>query len=200
MVAILTGDIIKSRERNPSLWIDALKQTLQLFGTTPNHWEVYRGDSFQLEVSPEKALFAAFLIKASLKHHSNLDVRIAIGIGEKTYESDNITESNGNAFINSGTCFENLKKNTLAIKTEDTHIDETLNLMFELVSFTIQNWTPVTAELIAYTLQHPQQNQKKLAKHFKITQGNVSQSLKRGGYDEISKLLSYYESQIQTLC
>ena len=200
MIAILTGDLIKSRATNPSEWIDALRNSLQLFGSTPKHWEVYRGDSFQLEVTPQKAFYAAMLLKANLKHHTNLDVRIAIGIGDKTYDSDNITASNGSAFINSGTCFEHLKKNTLAIKTEQDHLDATLNLMFELLSFTVNNWTPVTAELIAYALQHPDKNQKQLAKQFGITQGNVSQSLKRGGYDEISKLRSYYESQISTLC
>jgi len=198
-VAIITGDIIKSQSSDPEQWVATLKNVLSDFGTSPKKWEVYRGDSFQLETTPQTALFAALLIKAQLKHRSDLDVRLAIGIGDKTFETDKITESNGSAFVNSGTCFESLKKNTLAIKTQNEQLNETLNLMFEMASLIIENWTLAVAELISYALTHPNHNQQRIAKNHKTTQSNVSQGLKRGGFDELSKLLNYYQTQIQTL-
>jgi hypothetical protein len=198
--AIITGDIIKSQGQDPEHWMETLKSTLSNFGASPKNWELYRGDSFQLETTPKTALYAALLIKAHLKQYSNLEVRLAIGIGEKTFETNKITESNGSAFVNSGICFENLKKNTLAIKTQHEHLNHSLNLMFELASLTIANWTSAVAELIAYALAHPDHNQQRIAKHQKTTQSNVSQGLKRGGFDELSKLLQYYQTQIETLC
>lgn len=73
-------------------------------------WEIFRGDQFQLEVkNPENSLLVAIQIKALMKS-LKLDVRMSIGIGEKTHNSKKISESNGTAFINSGELFERLKK------------------------------------------------------------------------------------------
>lgn len=200
MTGIITGDIINSKKNTPENWLEALKTILNSFGKTPQTWEVYRGDSFQLEIQPEKALQACILIKATIKQFENLDVRLAIGIGEKTYQSKNITESNGSAFINSGECFENLKKTTLAVKSPFQLFDTSINIMLELAQLTINNWSSTSAILVKTTLENPGLNQNQLAEIFKKTQGNISQGLKRAGFDEISKLLDYYATQTQTLC
>jgi len=200
MVAIITGDIINSTETAPDVWLNVLKKVFNRFGNTPKHWEIYRGDSFQLEVQPNDALKAAILIKASLKQFKHIDARLAIGIGEKSYDSQNITESNGSAFVNSGQCFEQLKKTTLALKSPIEVFDSQINLMLELALLVMDYWKPTTSTILKYTLEHPNQNQKTIAKQLEKSQSNISEGLKRGGYDELSKLLSYYESQIQTLC
>ena len=200
MTSIITGDIINSKKSSPKNWLEALKIILNSYGKTPQTWEVYRGDSFQLEIHPEQALQACMLIKATIKQFDNIDVRLAIGIGEKTYQSNNITESNGSAFVNSGECFENLKKTTLAIKSPFQQFDTSINIMLELAQLTINNWSSTSAILIKTTLENPDLNQNQLAKILEKTQGNISQGLKRAGYDEISKLLHYYKTQTQTLC
>ncbi len=200
MTSIITGDIINSKKSSPKNWLEALKSILNSFGNSPQTWEIYRGDSFQLEVNPEQALQACMLIKATIKQFENIDVRLAIGIGEKTYQSENITESNGSAFVNSGECFENLKKTTLAIKSPFELFDTSINIMLELAQLTINNWSSTSAILVKTTLENPDLNQNQLAEILERTQGNISQGLKRAGFDEISKLLHYYKTQIQTLC
>ncbi|OEJ98520.1 transcriptional regulator [Flavivirga aquatica] len=200
MISIITGDIINSKESPPEQWLNALKSILSIYGNTPAQWEIFRGDSFQLEIDPKKALEAAFLIKAIIKQFKNTDVRLAIGLGEKTYHSEKITEANGSAFVNSGECFEQLKKTTLAIKSPFETFDEQINLMLNLALLTVDNWTSTSAILIKTALEHPNLNQKKLAEHLKKTQGNISQGLKRAGYDEILKLLYYYSSKVENLC
>jgi hypothetical protein len=127
MTSILTGDIINSKGENPKKWLSSLKNVLNSYANENSGWEIYRGDSFQIELQPEEALEAALRIKAAIKQYKNLDVRIAIGLGDKTYSSKNITESNGSAFVNSGECFENLKKTTLAIKSTDKDFDYATN-------------------------------------------------------------------------
>ncbi len=199
MVAIITGDIINSTETTPQIWLNALKNVLNQFGKEPKHWEIYRGDSFQLEVKPNDALKAALLIKASLKQYKEVDARLAIGIGEKNYDSQKITESNGSAFVNSGQCFEQLKKINLAIKSPFEELDTPINLMLELALLVIDSWKPTTSTIVRYTLENPDQNQEVIAQHLNKSQSNISEGLKRGGYDEISKLLAYYESLIQNL-
>ncbi|WP_147677390.1 SatD family protein [Algibacter pacificus] len=199
MISIITGDIINSKSSEPKKWLNTLKAVLTQYGSQPTQWDIFRGDSFQLETKPEAALKAAILIKSSIKQFKNMDVRIAIGLGEKTYSSHKITESNGTAFINSGECFDALKKTTLAIKTPFNAFDTQINLMFELALLTINNWTPTSAKLIKTALEHPEFTQVELANHFETTQSNISKGLKRGGFDEISKLLHHYNAQVNML-
>lgn len=42
-----------------------------------------QGDSFQLQTTPKQALEASVYIKACIKQTRGMDVRIAIGLGEK---------------------------------------------------------------------------------------------------------------------
>jgi len=200
MTSVITGDIIKSRSINARFWMKELKKTLLKYGNKTTQWEIYRGDSFQLEVQPERSLEAALNLKASIKQFPQLDIRIAIGIGNKTYTSVKVTESNGSAFINSGECFEQLKKQSLAIKTPWDNLNEQLNLMFMLASLTITNWSPTSAKIIKTAIENPEANQKKLSEILKIKQSNISRGLKRGGYDEIQRMTNYYKEKIKALC
>ena len=107
MTSIITGDIINSRNTHSQQWMDKLKNVLNEIGSTPKDWEIFRGDSFQVEVTnPQKALIEAIKIKATIKMIKGLDVRMCIGIGEKEFIGDSITESNGSAFVFSGEGFE----------------------------------------------------------------------------------------------
>ena len=200
MVAVLTGDIINSKRGKTPSWLSNLKGALTKFGEEPTHWEIYRGDSFQLEIAPSKALEAAIFIKAMIKKEKNLDVRIAIGIGDKTYASEQVTSSNGTAFINSGECFDTLKKINLAIKTPWAEFDEQLNLLFEFALLTINGWLPATATVVSAALDHKELSQKELAKALNKSQSSISEALSRAGYDEINKLIRTYNKKLKKLC
>jgi len=200
MVAVLTGDIINSKQGKVPNWLSNLKGALSKFGEEPTRWEIYRGDSFQLEIDPLQALEAAIFIKAAIKKEKNLDVRIAIGIGDKTYTSTQITNSNGTAFINSGECFDNLKKMNLAIQTPWAEFDEQLNLLLELALLTINGWLPATATVVSAALTHKELNQKELANALNKSQSSISEALSRAGYDEIIKLINTYTKKLKKLC
>lgn len=199
MTGIITGDIINSRKKIPESWMVKLKETLSLFGETPKDWEIFRGDSFQLEILPKDALKACILIKSAIKQFKTLDVRLAIGLGDKTYAAKTITESNGSAFVNSGECFEGLKKQTLALKSNFQEFDITINTMLDLANLTMNSWSVTSSTIINTTLNNPNLNQKELAQLLGKSQSNISEGLKRGGYDEISKLLHYYNTKVKNL-
>lgn len=199
MIAILTGDIINSRDSVAIVWIDRLKTVLNMYGKSPKQWEIFRGDSFQLSIEPKKALLAAFHIKAAIKLTEKQDIRIAIGLGSETYQADRITESNGSAYVYSGECFESLKKQTLGIKSENIAMNETLNIMFNLALLTANSWTSVVAEVITAAIEHPNKNQKEIAKLIGKSQSSVSEALKRGGFEEIMKINNFYQKQLSAL-
>lgn len=199
MIAILTGDIINSQKSEVTDWLDRLKNVLNHYGKAPEQWEIFRGDSFQLMTPPSFALIAAIHIKSAIKQTKFQDVRIAIGIGEETYNANSISESNGDAYFKSGETFENLKKQTLAIKTESSPVDETINLMLSLALLTANNWSNTVAKVISTVLENPNRNQKEIAQILHKSQSSVSEALKRGGYEEITNLNNYYLDKIKTL-
>ncbi|MHB1105808.1 MAG: transcriptional regulator [Lutibacter sp.] len=200
MIAIITGDIINSRSEDVNLWMPKLKEELRKIGAEPKHWEIYRGDSFQLQTSPQNALITALHIKAAIKQFKKLDVRIAIGIGTVSYEAEKITESNGEAYVNSGECFELLKKQTLAIKSPWAKFDETINLLLDIIGTTINSWSPNSAILIKKMFENPNSTQEELGLLLNKKQSNISAGLKRAGYDEIQKIINYYIKQLNLLC
>ncbi len=195
LVGILTGDIIGSRSKFASDWQPILASILIQYGKEPNDWEIFRGDSFQIRVVPEKALQAAIHIKSGIKQTAPLDVRIAIGIGTEEHTSHKITSATGSAFIRSGECFDSLKKQTLAIATDNKELDEMLNLMLSLASLTMDNWSPTVAKVIQTSLENPTMNQEEIAGKMKKSQSSISEALKRGGYDAVMRLLQFYKQR-----
>ena len=199
MVAVITGDIINSREGEVKDWLGYLKEVLNRYGQEPSQWEIFRGDSFQLSLSPENALLAAIHIKAAIKQTKAQDVRIAIGLGQETHSAKKITESNGSAYVLSGECFESLKKQTLAIRSTNPELDKALNLMLSLSLLTTNNWSNTVARTVKATLENPEKHQKEIAKLLNKSQSSVSEALKRGGFEEIINLNSFYQTQISNL-
>jgi len=201
MISIITGDIINSRKLSSTVWMDGLKRILNTHGSNPKNWEIYRGDEFQLEVEhPEEALYIALQIKAYLKT-TKLDARMSIGLGDKTYESDKISESNGTAFVRSGELFEQLKKqkNTLAINTGNTTFDKDINLMLRLGQTFMNHWLAQSAEFVLIAMENPEFSQEEIGAKLKINKADVSRRRKRAQFDLVLELDSYYRQKIKTM-
>lgn len=198
MIAIVTGDIINSESSKAETWMPLLKNQLLKFGKTPEDWEIYRGDEFQIKTTPEKALELSLLLKAKFKTITSLDVRLGIGIGNEAFRGKSISESNGTAYKNSGRVFETLKeqKRTIAIKTESINKDKTLNLMLKLALDFMDNWSTVSAEIIYLALENPEMQQQELATILGIQQSAVSQRQKRARLSLVQEVLTYYSSTI----
>ena len=203
ITSVITGDIIKSRTQvNPETWIKVLKEAFSFLSTDKAYWEIYRGDSFQIEIKDISSCFmAALYIKACIKSIHGLDVRLAIGIGNKTYEGVNVTESNGEAFVFSGETLETLKKEkqNLRIKTNNHKIDEELNLYFKLALISMDSWTVNLAEIVKLSIEKPDALQSELGKLVGINQNAVSTRQKRAHLDEINELDLMYRQKIDTL-
>ena len=210
MIAILNGDIINSRKLvNQELWITSLKKMLHEYGETPLNWEIFRGDSFQIELkNPEEALFVALRIKALIKsidtsngtkRSAPIDVRIAIGIGEKDYEANRVSESNGAAFVYSGEKFEKLKKEktNLAIQSPFPEFDLEMNLYLKLALIQMDSWSISSAELFTTILKYPEKIQSEIGSIFGIEQNSVSGRFKRAHVDEILAVEQRYRSQFK---
>ncbi|ROH99725.1 SatD family protein [Chryseobacterium daecheongense] len=201
MIAVITGDIINSQHADTEVWITRLKNLLENWGSSPLAWEIYRGDEFQLKCKIDDVFWHFLAIKSLIKSQENLDVRIAIGIGEENFSSEKITESNGTAYVNSGRLLNDLKNDghTVAIKTTNDTVDRDLNILLKWSSKDFDNWTMATAEIIHEMIMKKDITQEDLAKKFAISQSSVSQRLKRANYDLIVETNQYFKKKISEL-
>jgi hypothetical protein len=200
MIAVITGDIINSRAL-PENWIGALKSALEgLFGRNVK-WEIFRGDSFQVELNAKDALLNAIYIKACIKALKKADVRMGIGIGQKSNDSDRVTEANGEAYINSGAAFDTLKvgKVNIALKTPWPKFDDDINLMIKLALIAMDGWGTIGAEMVKYAIENQNTKQDKIAKISGRSQSSVSEALTRAHFTEIMELENKYRTQISKL-
>lgn len=210
MIAIIKGDIVSSRKiENSEKWLLPLKGLFNEWGKSPGQWEIVWGDSFQLEVDrPEEALRKALRVKALIKkivsdetNKSLIDVRMAIGIGEKSYSGERITESNGEAFINAGEKFEELEKekSNLLVKSPWPDFDGEMNLFIRLASVFMDKWSVASAELVEVALKHPNYTQNEIGRRLGIKQNSVSGRWKRANIDEVLSMEQMYRRKLEML-
>lgn len=212
MVAVITGDIIGSRKLvNQEKWLSPLKNLLKTWGESPQNWKIDRGDFFQIEVEkPEEALKKVFEIKSlikkiepleSNKKISTIDVRLALGIGEKTFIGESISESNGQAFIFAGEKFEVLKKenSTIGIKTPWQNFDEEMNLYLKLAAIFMDNWSVSSAELVELILENPTRTQAEIGIQLGIKQNSVSGRWNRAHVPELLAVENIFSKKIKFL-
>lgn len=212
MIGILNGDIIGSRNLiNQDLWLDPLKTLFNRWGMSPQTWEIIWGDTFQIQISsPADTLHAALQIKSlikglrindNFKTNSELDVRISIGIGDKTFTAPRISESNGQAFILAGQKFERLKKEKtrLAIKTPWDDFDKEMNVYFRLLSVIMDSWTVQSAELMAIVLNNKNLTQEEIGRLLEIKQNSVSGRWARSHVDEVLEFENIFRKKVSQL-
>jgi predicted XRE-type DNA-binding protein len=210
MIAVITGDIINSRKIDQaSIWLEPFKKQLNSWGASPETWEIYRGDSFQLKVQqPEQALWYSLCIKALIKsiilpetnvRQGRLDVRMAIGLGEEGFKAKQITESNGDAFVRSGDQFEKLQsdKVSLAVQTPWPDWDADMNLKIKLGLMVMDNWSANSAQLMHIILQAPNLKQTEISKLLGIEQNSVSGRFSRAYANEILSLEHNFREQVK---
>lgn len=212
MIAVIKGDIVASRKLdNPEKWLKPLKKLLSTWGKTPKQWELVWGDFFQLEIKkPEDALHKAFAIKSLIKSIepketgkkiSTLDVRMAVGIGEKKFSGARISESNGPAFIYAGESFEKLKeeKINLACQSPWPDFDREMNLYLRLSGIVMDNWSVSSAELMGLVLNHPKATQEEIGNRLGIRQNSVSGRWNRAKGSEMLEIENVFKSKLKQL-
>ncbi len=200
MICIITGDIVGSRKIKDS-WLLSLKSALKIVSDQNSKWEIYRGDSFQVEVEPENAIRATAYLKACIRVNKPADVRMGIGIGDIKNKRKKLSESSGDAFVNSGAAFDSLKqaKVNLAIKTDSADFDEEINVLIKLSLISMDSWGVVAAEMVKLALENNNLLQSELAAISGRTQSSVSEALKRAHYTEIMEMDRLYRKKLNQM-
>lgn len=201
MTAIITGDIVNSTTvKDQQIWLGPLKELFKKISPDPGGRAIYRGDSFQIKVPPEKGLRVCLLIISSVVALDipGLNVRLAIGIG-KTDDSDAaVNEASGEAFIYSGKLLDQLSASgrRLGLRTPWEEINREFEMMFRLVRVILDGWTNRTAEVAGFLLGSEGITQTEIAKELGLAQSTINAHIQRGSLHEIMELEKYYSEII----
>ena len=141
-----------------------------------------------------------FYIKTAIRTQKPLDVRMAVGVGEKTHRGKSVMTSNGPAYVYSGETFDGLKKQTFGIKTPWKNLDEQLNLIFNLATLQVEKWNANLSKTILFMLNNPTLTQIEAATILRKNQAQLSRELKRAGYEEILKTIYYCTKILKERC
>lgn len=214
LYAVITGDLIdsskfmdKERQKVTSLLYESFRIVENEI--VPNEafqykFEIYRGDSFQgVLKNPEFALNTAIAILTFLQSNpvNNKLVlpRLSIGIGSIDYfsSSDKISESDGEAFQNSGRMLDEMKKKyeILRITTPDSRLNDIFDVQCTFFDVICDKWKIEDSEAVFGKTKKLTQEQ--IASEYGISQSAVSYRLKSAGYKAIKKFIRYYENLFQ---
>lgn len=206
--AVLTCDLVNSSKLQTE---DRLTLNKEIKGIVKElsrqdqaEYMVYRGDSLQgLLDDPSQSLKHAIYLKAfikaykvaSSKRSTEADIRISIGTGLIDYVSENLLESDGQAFRNSGRTLDSMKKKgrTLMLTTPDEDVNKEWDVILSLLDEVMGKWTIPSAEIIWRLIKG--MDDKEIGKELGISQPAVSLRKKYAGWEAIHKALNYYESK-----
>ena len=202
---VITGDLVNSTNIATE-WRQTVLDALNVCVTdflplTLIKLEMYRGDSFQIVVDkPDYTLTVAIALRAKLKattpdKQQPWDARLSIGIGDISFESDNIVTSDGEAFRLSGRSFDNIGKKRLSISTTWSDFDRDIELVTRFADDIITAWTAKQAKVVYQSILFPKL-QKDLAGDLGMTRQNFNSHWSSAKGQLILDYVKYFKSLI----
>ena len=202
---VITGDLVNSTNIAAE-WRQAVvgalyKCAADFSPLTPINIEMYRGDSFQVVVgNPEYALTVAVAFRAKLRASTPekkemWDARVSVGIGDVSFESDNIVTSDGEAFRLSGRTLDTMGKKRLTISTPWCDFNKSIELVTRFADDLITSWTAKQARVVYQSMLFPKL-QKDLAEELDMTRQNFNYHWSSARGQLILDYIEYFKSLI----
>ncbi len=186
--AVLTGDVVKSAQITTEHYEQVLYQLEQLFlsskHTMNSHYNIYRGDAFQLLLpAPKDAIKLALLIRLSLKALQT-DARISIGIGEISNLRPDVKSATGIAFTLSGRGLDTLlQERRMTIHCQNAELESILALPLRMADHLVNNLTSRQAEALLLYLLPANPLHEKIAIKLGTSRANVTKLLNNSNFD-----------------
>lgn len=215
MIAVITADLIDSSRLLENLLertLDVLKsefeQIKKMYGKDKVDFKIYRGDSIQGIIKrPEDSLHLVLQLKTAINrlqqkeqvaraHATQVDFKVAIGIGSQELEREAIAESNGQAFQFSGRTLDEMKNESrrTGLTTFHEDVNEEFRTSLLLLDTITEKWSTASAEVVYYSLKGLKE--KEIAAILKISQSAVNQRKKAAGWEAVALLLERYKEVI----
>ncbi|ASM54590.1 MULTISPECIES: hypothetical protein [Pseudoalteromonas] len=202
MIGVISGDIIKS-QTIPQQQYDAmlyqLEQSLRSITTQRTHWNIYRGDAFQLQLNnPEQLFKTAILVYLHLKA-SGYELRQSMALGKIDNPRSDIKTATGSAFTLSGQGLDKIANQRFIINIAEQQLDESLSLNLAFVDVLLTKITLKQANALYVYLTKADNSHAAVAKELKTSRENVTKLLNLAHYQLIERFIKYTQQCIQKI-
>jgi hypothetical protein len=202
---VISGDVIASSRLKP-LQRKKLQTRLDQFAQSYSklypdlQFQQYRGDSLQATLSKNRmhALSVALQLQSFLMMQE-FKIRLALGIGEISFQSKDVITSDGSAFQLSGPLVDEIKRRNelIAVTATNNEFAAEWKVHSESLNFLLQRLSAAQAEALYHLLQNKKQEE--IAKALKITQPSVHQRLQAAGAQVFTSIIQRFESTVPLL-
>lgn len=199
-IGVITGDLIRSTQLPKSVKNELISYIDDFLNDNQDIIQsirFYRGDSFQLAVKREKAVFVALILEAIILSKTGTYARIGIGIGGVSKLSpENVLQSEGEAFLLSGHQLDKMKDEgrTLKIAVNSKQFQPILSASLGIMETIVLGWKTGQAAVIAAIPFC--KTQKEIAQRLEISESAVSKALKSAQWQAIEGFLKGFEETI----
>ena len=186
MIAVLTGDLVKSTQMSDHTYADVitcLKSLLKdAFEKYDAVGEIYRGDEFQIQFpNPIHAIECTLLIKLAL-HLSKVSDKpiqctLSLAYGTHNVLDDKPNTSSGPVFISSGRSLEKTQRGDISVNFTNTPLDNELTLLTQFLNHLLNRLTKTQAELLYQYIESDYAGHKEIAGITGTTRQNISNRL-----------------------
>lgn len=198
--AVITADIVNSMLLSKPQFNGLIRSFNGLL--QPHKHEFYRGDSFQVYIKePQVALELGIKLRLAAKkiqadNQSDIDIRLAIGIGEITTPVRTIRQSSDEPFILSGRALDELSDSAdrLRVVSSDDQTKDLFRVIARFIDYILHDLTSKQSEVIFELLQG--NTQTRAAKKLKKSQVTINRQAHAGGWSEIERLILDYKTAI----
>lgn len=212
LLAVLTGDIIRSRDlpaKEKEAVLSVIKESPKILKQLPGSvlkisaFDVFRGDSFQVIVyQAEMVVAVSVMLRTLVKKtvHKPLkalpDIRIAAGIGTAETVTANVSEGDGEAFQRSGLLLDHMAADQkMAIATSSDDLDRRWNAELGLLDAIVSAWTYPQAEVIPHIMTG--QTQQEIANTLQIEQSTIHRRLRAADWPAAERYLAYVAEDLK---
>ncbi len=180
--AVITGDLVKSSSYQSTDYdrlLYLLDQSLRLCAE-PQHFNIYRGDAFQLLLTdPSQAVRAALLLRLNLIAEGT-DARLCIAIGAADNLRADIKTATGPVFTLSGTGLDRLSQQRWSLY--DAAGKQPLDLLLRFADQRLMQLTKRQAQVLLLYFLAEDKSHKNLASELKSSRANVTALLNQASY------------------
>tara|TARA_R110002072_G_scaffold29764_1_gene93620 strand:+ start:248 stop:856 length:609 start_codon:yes stop_codon:yes gene_type:complete len=195
--AVFTGDIVKSSDMTSDelalifKGLDTAAQDIGVWQGTAAPLTRYRGDGWQMAVTPGLCFRAMIAVRAAVRRAGKgFETRIGIGLGAGDITGTDLSGADGAAFVRSGHALDGMKRGVF-LSAPDAPL--TLRAVLPLADHIIKGWTSRQAE-VAYLMLPPiGPTQADVAEALGLTQQTVQQQIDSSGVARVLEVCDVME-------
>lgn len=207
MIAVLTGDLVRSTKMSEQEYLDAISGLKQLMLEAKSKHQaagdIYRGDGFQIQFpEPQFALEYALIIKLALQGASisQKPVMCTLSLAYGRYQtlSEKPNTSMGQVFIDSGRNLEATSRSDITLSIEQNTEYPELDLLTDFLSHLINKLTKSQSELLCQYIQSGYAEHKEIAKMTGTSRQNISNRLSSIGAFLVRDYIELINNKVMT--